>query len=456
MVDECVLSERELEILSIVATGATNAQVAQESGISVNTVKVHLRNIYTKLEVESRTEATTVAISRGWIAVGEGDEGRVEVTEGETEPEAAIPVPTWPSWLRRERLPVWKRLFLLGVLVLASLAAFWNPTERAGIASYSDTFVDHEPGTRQGVSERAGTSRWQRVSPLTVPRARFAAVSIGADVYAIGGDSAGGVLDTVEVLDSTRNTWEARAPKPVPAANIGAVAVDGRIYVPGGYGADGEALALLEIYDPRQDQWTRGADLPQPLFGYAIAALGSKVYVFGGYDGQDYRATTYIYDTHLNSWEQGTLFDTPRGFLAAAIVEGHIYVVGGYDGTREYSRCQLYDPEAEGTEEGPWHDCEGMLTRRGGHGLIGLNGTLYAIGGGWNEYLYFNERYDTSTGVWSSFETPVMGQWRTVGVTAALQGDEQVIYALGGWNGEYLSQAERYRPFFYISLPSIP
>ena len=55
------LSERELEILQMVATGITNRQVAHHLSISVNTVKVHLRNIFTKLGAESRTEATMIA-----------------------------------------------------------------------------------------------------------------------------------------------------------------------------------------------------------------------------------------------------------------------------------------------------------------------------------------------------------------------------------------------------------
>jgi len=61
------LTERELEVLRLVATGASNQQIAQELFISVNTVKVHLRNIFTKLGVQSRTEATLYAIKEGWI-----------------------------------------------------------------------------------------------------------------------------------------------------------------------------------------------------------------------------------------------------------------------------------------------------------------------------------------------------------------------------------------------------
>ncbi|MBO9370520.1 MAG: response regulator transcription factor, partial [Chloroflexi bacterium] len=65
------LTERELEILRYVATGASNKEIAHRLHISTNTVKVHLRNIFTKLEVVSRTEATMVAVRQGWVAVSE-------------------------------------------------------------------------------------------------------------------------------------------------------------------------------------------------------------------------------------------------------------------------------------------------------------------------------------------------------------------------------------------------
>src|SRR5215207_2123066 len=67
--DSSQISEREREILRLVAMGATNQQIANELNISVNTVKVHLRNIFGKIGAASRTEATVYAIRSGLVNV---------------------------------------------------------------------------------------------------------------------------------------------------------------------------------------------------------------------------------------------------------------------------------------------------------------------------------------------------------------------------------------------------
>jgi DNA-binding CsgD family transcriptional regulator len=52
------LTAREREVLGLIATGAANAQIAEQLGISEATVKSHIRAILGKLEVRNRTEAT--------------------------------------------------------------------------------------------------------------------------------------------------------------------------------------------------------------------------------------------------------------------------------------------------------------------------------------------------------------------------------------------------------------
>lgn len=55
------LTERELEILHLIAAGLTNREIAGELVISPGTVKVHTAPIYGKLEVNNRTQAVTKA-----------------------------------------------------------------------------------------------------------------------------------------------------------------------------------------------------------------------------------------------------------------------------------------------------------------------------------------------------------------------------------------------------------
>ncbi len=62
-----VLSERELEVLNLIAKGAANKEIAAGLCISESTVKTHIQTIFQKLGVGDRTEAVTEAIKKGII-----------------------------------------------------------------------------------------------------------------------------------------------------------------------------------------------------------------------------------------------------------------------------------------------------------------------------------------------------------------------------------------------------
>ena len=64
---EPALTERELEVLAQVARGLGNREIAGAIGRSEETVKMHLKNIFAKLEVSDRTGAVTAALARGLI-----------------------------------------------------------------------------------------------------------------------------------------------------------------------------------------------------------------------------------------------------------------------------------------------------------------------------------------------------------------------------------------------------
>ena len=63
------LSSRQIEVMNLVAKGFANNDIARILNISVNSVKDHLKNIYTILDVSSRTEAATIAINLKLISV---------------------------------------------------------------------------------------------------------------------------------------------------------------------------------------------------------------------------------------------------------------------------------------------------------------------------------------------------------------------------------------------------
>ena len=65
--DECQLTKRESEVLELLARGYTYLNVGVKLGISTHTVHAHIRKIYKKLQVNSRSEAVYKAVRQGLV-----------------------------------------------------------------------------------------------------------------------------------------------------------------------------------------------------------------------------------------------------------------------------------------------------------------------------------------------------------------------------------------------------
>ena len=69
------MSDRELEVLRLIAQGDTNRGAAAHLFISEATVKTHLLHIYAKLDVNDRAAAVAAAYDRGLLAPGDSRSG---------------------------------------------------------------------------------------------------------------------------------------------------------------------------------------------------------------------------------------------------------------------------------------------------------------------------------------------------------------------------------------------
>jgi DNA-binding NarL/FixJ family response regulator len=62
------LSPRELEVLELLTTGATNRSIADDLFLSVNTVRNHVQQILQKLDAHSKLEAVATAVREGIVS----------------------------------------------------------------------------------------------------------------------------------------------------------------------------------------------------------------------------------------------------------------------------------------------------------------------------------------------------------------------------------------------------
>lgn len=429
-----VLTERELEILRLVASGASNKQVARKLSISINTVKVHLRNIFAKLEVQSRTEATLCAIREGlvedMIPPGGGD-GVVVIPAPQP-----IEIKGRLKWLLA--LAVVSLLLLIALLSrrmvgFADPRAGWPPlAPEAAISTLS-----------------AQSQRWEARAPLPTPRAGLAVVACGGHIYAIGGEASDGVTGAVEGYDVQTDGWTRLTDKPTRVSDVSAAVIGDKIYVPGGRATSGEVADAMEVYDPEGNAWEEKARLPVALSAYALAAFEGKLYLFGGWDGTSYLDSVYEYDPERDLWTAKTDMPTARGFAGAAVADGKIYVIGGYNDLEDLAVNEEYAPYKDNGRDNPWTTRTPMPVGRGGCGVAVVANFVHVIGGGWERGVPNAVEYDIRTDTWQSFEVPIGGQWRNLGLAVV----DTRIYAIGGWNGNHMDANREYRALFTILLP---
>jgi DNA-binding CsgD family transcriptional regulator len=450
------LSEREMEVARLLAMGHSNAEIARELVISPHTVKVHLRNIFEKLEVNSRTEASMVLLQRGWLIVPGVDPVLAPEVAAPAEPEPPPPPDPEPLADQPALLGHWQRAYL-GLVLLLCITLLIVPNLQAGGSSTPELLSD---AGLPVVGEPAPQlySRWDARTPLAVPRSRLAVVRVGEQLFVLGGESTNGrTLAAVDAYDLRINEWRSRAPLPEPLANLAAASLGEHMYVAGGSNVDPEgALRVRDLflrYDPEQNTWTSLAPLPNPLAGAQLVTDNEALYLVGGWDGQSLRDEVWRYAPPATGesdeparWELVTRLSQPLAFFGAALVADELYVVGGYDGNAEQDQAAAYH-----LRSGQWRDLPPLATARGGLALVYDGVALFALGGGWTRPVDTLERYDLGVGLWSNFPSPLPGEWRQL--AAASYNDR--LHLLGGWSGDYLDLHLQYQSSFRAMLPLI-
>ena len=395
MVIQTDLTERELEILRHLATGASNKQIAQTLEISPNTVKVHLRNIFEKIGVLSRTEAVMYALHAGLLPAEEPAGQQPE----EIQPTALTSSPSLPiaNPGPRPAATRWIVLAGAGMLLVIGMVVAW---QLIGRASENSPAAPDLP------------ARWQAEARLPAARAAMAAVVYEGQLYLFGGLAALPEGMTASVLrlspgSPQSTTWEERAAMPAALGYIQAALIGEKIYLPGGCNAAGAPTGQLEIYDPRLDRWEAGPPLPQAECGYALAAMEGHLYLFGGWDGKTALAGTWIFDPLGEQWSRGSPMPAPASYAAAQSVEGRIFVTGGYDGAHALAANRVYYPSRDQAGETAWEEKTPLPDGQYGMGSASLAGAIYLAGGvSGNGSRAAALEYLPRTDQWVVFETP--------------------------------------------------
>lgn len=478
------LSERELDILRLVATGAPNKEIARQLYISPNTVKVHLRNIFAKIGVTSRTEATLYAVQIGLVNPGATAAAEPAASEPATSGSGTIPPLATPSnghdasgaglpdisiedqarstapagsiKPRQIVLAALGAVLLIVVGMLGSrllLQSNLLPTTVASLFRTPEVTASRTAASGAEAQTQIASSRWSDKESLPAPRKGMGAVTYESYFYMIGGETAQGIDGALFSYDPVQNIWKGLAQKPTPVTDIQAALLGERIYVPGGRLADGKDSNVLEVYDPRQNTWETRAPLPAPLSGYASATFEGDLYLFGGKNGSQYLSTVYQYDPKTDQWSQRAAMSSPRAY-AAAIDDGEkIFVIGGYDGKHALALNEVYFPTRDPGADKPWETLAPMPSGRYGMGIAQMVNIVFLLGG-----YQENKAPATPPGIqfiarsnqWLGYDAPA----HPVGAYPALFASGNFLYIFGGeTTSGLLASGQAYQAIYTISNP---
>jgi DNA-binding CsgD family transcriptional regulator len=436
------LSDRELDILKLVATGASNKEIAQKLFISSNTVKVHLRNIFAKIGVTSRTEAAMYAVHSGLVESAITTPTMVNGLANNDDSELIVngaEITSRGNFLSKIYNNKSYLIGLFGIIIISVIIAIFFLQRNIVIFPTSKT-----PTLTPRV-------QWIELSGLPTPRRGLAVANYENLIFAFGGETTEGICNIVESYDLQTKSWKILSSKPTSVTGINAAVLGGLIYIPGGRLPSGKPTNITEIYDPLTNNWSSGAPLPKPLSDYALTTFEGKIFVFGGWDGDKVINDAYSYDPHNNSWSKLPPMPTARSNAGAVDVGSKIYVIGGSDGIQALSVNEEFLPDLTGTSP-KWVKAIPLPSGRYAMGIATLADIIFIIGGIGSDSSPITIALSPGDNNWGQIETPIQDNWSYLGAVSV----GTRLFALGGETETGLSTTMwSYQAIFTITLPII-
>lgn len=285
MSDTTSLSDREIQILRLVTQGKSNKEIASELYISINTVKVHLTNVYQKLNVYSRTEAALYAINTGIVPSNRSP----EIDADTTYPPGFAPTSTRTT-IPRSKL-IW-RLALVPIGLLILFLAIYNSSRN--VTDY-DNFSPPVVDTRE---------RWQILQSFSQLPAQHTTSAYKNIIYSFSGVVEGKTTTSTYAFDTIESEWIHLTEKPNPVANALAINIDESIYILGGKDDKQNPSVSLDVYDTSTNRWETKTSLPVPLEGLTAFSWHGNLYALGGAHNNKPSHAIYRYSLAEDSWQQ--------------------------------------------------------------------------------------------------------------------------------------------------------
>ncbi|MEM4655083.1 MAG: kelch repeat-containing protein [Thermosphaera sp.] len=424
------LSEREIEILKLVATGLSNKEIAYQLSISPNTVKVHLKNIFSKIGVVSRTEAAMFAVRQGWVEAGH--QAAVEAAEEKEQHNVTGLVQTSFSPLLLSFLGVGGfALMIVLVIFLVNLSSRNNPQVIEIVVTPTPEPV-----------------RWELVTQMPEPKKSMAYAAVDNKIYIIGGETPNGISDRVDIYDTVTGQWSEGARKPTPASEACGAYLGGKIIVAGGKKADGTVTNVVEAYDVAEDRWEKLPELPNPLAGAGCVEYEGSYYLIGGWDGEQVRGEVWRYK---EKWKSYGNIQQPRAYHSVVKVSGYIYIIGGWDSKQGLRDVGILNITKEISDNNYLLFLPEPRYNLASQGILS---NIYLIGGQNDSgNVAYSLEINPQTGQKRLFSNLGGGSWYALG--AVWLGE--YIYAFGGSgvHHEILDDISRSKILYNVTIPII-